>query len=140
MKATGCFFCGEPDRNLANNPREYYKPCAACNTMMSLGTTLLGYTTVPNGHPPIATKKGAPSLYPTSSWLVLEDGVPEMLLAPGVASSMVLSKRNIVDDSLVQSIRKLAKHEYTLISMDDAKKMQNKMRETDIIGGDENEP
>lgn len=140
MKATSCFFCGDPDKGLANNPKEYYRPCAACNAMMSLGTTLLGYVRTPNGHPPIATKKGAPSLYPTGNWLVLGKGVPEMLLAPEVASKMVLSKRNIVEDSLVTGIRELARHEYTLISMEDAERIRAQIDKTDKTGGDRNEP
>ncbi len=123
MKVTGCFVCVESDEALSDRPNEYYKPCVVCNTMMNLGTTLLGYTTTPNGHPAIATKRNAPSLYPTGNWLVLEPGVAEKLLTDEAAEQMITSERNLVEDSLVTGIRELAGHDYTLISDKDADKI-----------------
>lgn len=140
MNVTGCFFCGEPDGSLANNPNEYFKPCTVCNAMMNLGTVLLGYTMTPNGHPPIATKKDAPSLYPTGKWLVLEPGVGEKMLAPDIAKRMVESKKNLVEDSIITSIKTLADHDYTIISAADAEKIQTSLKKMiKSPGGNKNE-
>lgn len=139
MKAIGCFFCQDPDKSVIQKPQEYYMPCVACKAMMNLGVTLIGYTLTPNGHPPIATKPNAPSLYPTGNWLVLENGVTEKLLPPDIAKTMIKSGRNIVDDGFIKNIQDCVKHDYTLIQKSDIEKIRSALTKTDESGGKGNE-
>ena len=119
----GCFFCGEPDGGLKNNPAEFYRPCTGCAAMMRLGLTLIGSKTEKASIPPIAKAPNQPDIYPTGRWVVLEENLARKVMGEKMVETMKQSGKAIIPDDIVKAVQDMCGKDFdaTYLTMDDLK-------------------
>lgn len=107
-KAMGCFFCGEPDGSLINNPTAYYRPCVSCAALKNMGVSLIGFTRERHrdGRPPIAESK-TDSLYPTGQWIVLTKEALPMVFPKQAMENMGGKNYMLLGDPALTELKKL---------------------------------
>lgn len=129
-KARGCFFCGENDHSLIDDPKAFYTPCLVCQALMQTGITLIGATSdETEGIPPIAAgeHKDTPPLFPTGRWIVMEQELAEKILGDKLMGRMECPRKGIAPDEFVADIQTMCGRDKdaTYLTMDDFNKTES---------------